>query len=240
MSQTIYERRSTTSALPIYVQISEVLIREIASGRLIDGTCLPPERELAKQHFTTVRTLRKALEIVEEKGLIERVHGSGNYVRSSTAVESIYSMFRLELTTGGGLPTAHVLSVDALEKPSTLPEFGTSNRGTRIRRLRYLNRIPIAVEEIWLDESVGRIDPNTLSDSLYRYYKMQLGFWISRAEDSVGVDGVPEWAPDDFPPPAHTPVGYIERFSHSDQVGTVEYSKTWFDHTSTRYVQRLK
>ncbi len=240
MSQTIYERPTTTSALPIYVQISEVLIREIASGRLIDGTRLPPERELAKQHFTTVRTLRKALEIVEEKGLIERIHGSGNYVRSSPAVESIYSMFRLELTSGGGLPTAHVLSVNELEKPNGLPKFGTSDRGTCIRRLRYLNRIPIAVEEIWLDESAGKIDPDTLSDSLYRYYKMQLGFWISRAEDSVGVAPVPDWAPADFPQPANTPVGYIERFSHSDQVGTVEFSKTWFDHTSARYVQRLK
>ena len=60
-------------------------------------------------------------------------------------------MFRLELTTGGGLPTADILEVAAVEKPADLPVFGTADHGTRVRRLRFLNRIPIAVEEIWLD-----------------------------------------------------------------------------------------
>ncbi|OUD08451.1 GntR family transcriptional regulator [Marivivens niveibacter] len=240
MTQPIYEKSAATTALPIYVQISEVLIREIASGQLIDGTRLPPERELAKQHFTTVRTLRKALDILEEKGLIERIHGSGNYVRSGAAVDSIYSMFRLELRSGGGLPTAKIISVDDMTKTADLPPFGTSDTATRVRRIRYLNRVPIALEEIWLDGSAGKIDPAKLSDSLYRYYKMQLGFWISRAEDYVGVGTVPDWAPLDFPLPAETHTGFIERFSHSDQIGTVEFSRTWFDHTTARYVQRLK
>ena len=48
-------------ALPIYMQICELVIRDIAAGRLVDGQKLPPEREFAKAHGTTVRTLRKAL-----------------------------------------------------------------------------------------------------------------------------------------------------------------------------------
>lgn len=236
----MYEKSESPSALPIYVQISEVLIREIASGRLVDGSRLPPERELAKQHFTTVRTLRKALNILEEKGLLDRIQGSGNYVRSGAVVDSVYSMFRLELRTGGGLPTARVLSVEELEKPADFPLFGTSDRGTRIRRLRYLNRIPMAVEEIWLDRDAGRIDPEALSDSLYRYYKLQLGFWISHAEDTVRIGQVPDWAPSDFAQPIGATVGFIERLSHSEQKGSVEYSRTWFDPERAHYVQRLK
>jgi GntR family transcriptional regulator len=235
----MYERSDSTSALPIYVQISEVLIREIASGRLIDGSRLPPERELAKQHGTSVRTLRKALEILEKKGVLERIQGSGNYVRAAGRLDSIYSMFRLELLNGGGLPTARVLSVDEVEKPADLPAFGTSDRGTRIRRLRFLNRLAIAVEEIWLDRDAGRIIPAKLSDSLYRYYKLELGFWISRAEDHVRIGPVPDWAPDGFAPAPGTITGYIERFSHSDQKGTVEFSRTWFDPERAQYVQRL-
>ena len=236
----MYEKSEAPSALPIYVQISEVLIREIAAGRLIEGARLPPERELAKQHFTTVRTLRKALSILEEKGLLERIHGSGNYVRTGEAVDSVYSMFRLELREGGGLPTARVLSVDFMGKPQDLPRFGTSDNATRIRRLRYLNRFPVAVEEIWLDADAGRIELRDLSDSLYRSYKMKLGFWISHAEDSVSIGTVPHWAPEDFARSPDTHCGYIERHSHSDQKGSVEFSRTWFDHERAHYVQRLK
>ncbi|MEC9403613.1 MAG: GntR family transcriptional regulator, partial [Pseudomonadota bacterium] len=36
----------TSTALPLYVQISELLIRDIAAGRLIDGERLPPERDM--------------------------------------------------------------------------------------------------------------------------------------------------------------------------------------------------
>ena len=73
----MYERQDSPAALPIYAQVSEVLIREIAVGRLADGQRLPPERQLAAAHQVTVRTLRKSLKILEDKGLLERVQGSG-------------------------------------------------------------------------------------------------------------------------------------------------------------------
>ncbi|MEX0284755.1 MAG: GntR family transcriptional regulator [Paracoccaceae bacterium] len=232
--------RRNPNALPIYVQIEELLIRDIAAGRLIAGERLPPEREMATGLGVSVGTLRKALAALENKGMLERIQGSGNYVCDTGSQASVYAMFRLELPEGGGLPRADVLSVDQMEKPADLPRFGASPRGSRVRRLRYLNDTIIAVEEIWLDESVGRVDPQVLSDSLYHYYQRQLGFWIVRAEDRVSVGPVPDWAPSSFTRRAGETVGYIERFSWSDQVEPVEFSKTWFDPNRAIYVQRLK
>jgi len=232
-------RRNSPTSLPLYVQISETLIREIAAGRLVDGERLPPEREMAKQHGTTVRTLRKSLTELEHKGLLERIQGSGNYVRHSQRVDSVYSMFRLELIKGGGLPSADALSVMFCEKPADLPAFGASDTATRIRRLRYLDDTPIAVEEIWLDGAAGRISEASLVDSLYQYYRAQLGFWISRAEDSVSIDAVPTWAPQSFGPSTGTLTGFIERLSWAQSPAAVEYSRTWFDTNQARYIQRL-
>ncbi|WP_299078928.1 GntR family transcriptional regulator [uncultured Ruegeria sp.] len=228
------------NALPMYIQISELLIRDIAAGRLIDGERLPPERDMAAELQVSVGTLRKSLAELEKKGMLERIQGSGNYVRETGTQNSVYAMFRLELPEGGGLPRADILSVDQLEKPDDLPEFGKSNIGSRVRRMRYLNDTIIAVEEIWLDESVGLIDQNLLSDSLYRYYQQQLGFWISRAEDRVSVGLLPHWTPPGFTKPIGETVGYIERFSWSEKPDPVEFSKTWFDADRATYVQRLK
>jgi len=236
----MYERNDGPAALPIYTQVSEVLIREIAAGRLADGQRLPPERQLAATHHVTVRTLRKSLKILEQKGLLERVQGSGNYIRSNSAAQSIYSMFRIELLAGGGLPTAKFLDIVECDKPRDLPEFGTSKRGTRMRRLRYLNKRPIAVEEIWLDADNGTVLPEQASDSLYHYYQVKLGFWISRAEDYVSVCKTPDWAPPDFGKPHGETTGFIERLSWEQKPHPVEYSRTWFDTDIARYVQRLK
>jgi GntR family transcriptional regulator len=54
-------------SLPLYVQIEELLIRDIAAGRYLDGERLPPERDLATSLSTTVTTLRKALVLLEKK-----------------------------------------------------------------------------------------------------------------------------------------------------------------------------
>ncbi|SDX53669.1 transcriptional regulator, GntR family [Ruegeria halocynthiae] len=228
------------NALPIYVQISELLIRDIAAGRLIDGERLPPERDMAVSLNVSVGTLRKSLAELEKKGMLERIHGSGNYIRETGTQNSVYAMFRLELPEGGGLPRADILSVDYLEKPADLPRFGLSDYGSRVRRMRYLNDTIIAVEEIWLDESAGIIDRSLLSDSLYRYYQQQLGFWITRAEDRVSIGTLPDWTPGGFTKPAGQTAGYIERFSWSEKAEPVEFSKTWFDPDRATYVQRLK
>lgn len=227
-------------ALPVYVQLAELLIRDIAAGRLIDGERLPPERVMAGDLNVSVGTLRKALNLLEHKALLRRVQGSGNYIQTSGAHDSVYAMFRLELPQGGGLPRAQVLSISPMDKPRDLPEFGTSRAATRIRRLRRLNDTIIAVEEIWLDRDSGQVDSAALSESLYHYYQSVLGFWIARAEDRVGLGRVPDWAPEAFPCPSGSTVGYIQRLSWSDRAAPVEYSRTWFDSDRAVYVQRLQ
>jgi len=228
-------------ALPLHQQISEMLIREVAAGRLIEGEKLPPERDMAAKLGIAVGTLRKALADLEGKGLLERIQGSGNYVRTKPEVESVYSLFRLELAEGGGLPTARVLSVDRLPKTPDMPAFGAAADGHRIRRLRSLGGRPAAVEEIWLDGAKAeRIGIADLSDSLYHFYRQALGLWIARAEDRIGVATVPDWAPADFGLAAGTAAGLIERIGWAQDGTSVEYSRTWFDHTVARYVSRLR
>ncbi|MEM5583977.1 MULTISPECIES: GntR family transcriptional regulator [unclassified Roseibium] len=228
------------NALPLYVQISELLIRDIASGRLIDGERLPPERDMAEELGISIGTLRKALADLTEKGLLERIQGSGNYIRQGGSQESVYAMFRLELLSGGGLPRAEILDVERMRKPSDLAAFGTSEEGTRIRRLRYLNDVLIAVEEIWLDGDAGTVRRDLLSDSLYRFYQKHLGFWIVRAEDRVTILPLPDWTPGVFQKAPGTITGFIERFSWADRPDPIEYSRTWFDTDRAHYVQRLK
>ena len=228
-------------SLPLYQQISELLIRDIAAGRLIDGERLAPEREMAAEIGIAVGTLRAALRDLTQKGMLVRVQGSGNYVRAKTDPQSVYAMFRLERVEGGGLPTAQVLSVDRLVKDAGLPDFGTSTEGHRIRRLRFLSGQVAAVEEIWLDgDYAAQIAPDDLVESLYLYYRTRLGLWIARAEDSIGLASVPDWAPVAFPHPPGTPLPHITRVSWAQDGARAEVSRTWYDHTTTRYVARLK
>ena len=163
--------------------------------------------------------------------------GVSNYIRKNENHASIYSFFRLELPNGGGLPSADIISIDTLPKPADLPAIGNADFGHRFRRLRYLDKVVAALEEIWLDGSVvPRIDPASVSQSLYKFYREQLGLWIVRAEDWVSLAAVPDWRDARFPIVAGKQAGFIERFGFSQEGIKVEYSRNWFDPQTVRYV----
>jgi GntR family transcriptional regulator len=230
-----------SNALPKYVQVSEMLIREIAAGHIPDGSRLPPERKMAADLNIAVGTLRKAFADLEAKQLLERVQGSGNYVRARPITESIYAFFRLELPEGGGLPTARVIDVVRRRKPDDAPDFGPGNSGHRIRRLRYLNDRPVALEEIWLDgRFAARVRASELVDSLYLFYKQSLGLVIARVTDQVSAGLAPDWSPPEFSLRPGDTAGYIERLSWGQDQAPAEFSRTWFHPELARYTIRLQ
>lgn len=228
-------------ALPLYIQISELLTREIAAGIWPDGTRLPTEIELAGSLGVAVGTLRKALAELEARGLLERIQGSGTYVRAKARTGAIYEFFHLELKDGAGLPTAQILSLDRMPHPEFAPRFGdgASDEAWRVRRLRFLGETPAALEEIWFDaRHVKRLDIDSINESMHLFYRQNLGFWITRVEDRVSAATCPDFAPPGSPFRPGAPLGHVERISWGNAGTVEEYSRNWFDPDTVAYVAR--
>jgi DNA-binding GntR family transcriptional regulator len=62
-------------------QIADVLRGRIASGEYAPGSALPAITALAAEFGVTTNTVRKALGILKDEGLIESVPGYGTFVR---------------------------------------------------------------------------------------------------------------------------------------------------------------
>ena len=62
-------------------RVVEELTRRINQGRLRPGDQLPPLRELGRAFDVSYGVVHAALQRLEEDGLIDKVHGSGTYVR---------------------------------------------------------------------------------------------------------------------------------------------------------------
>ena len=233
----------TSTSLPLYVQISELLHREIAAGHWQTGERLPVESKLADMLGVAVGTLRKALAILEEDGLLERRQGSGTYVRKPPDGGSVYHFFGLELRDGGGIPSADILSLErmpdqqvsqALTHKDNLPDHW------RIRRLRYLNQQKVAGEEIWINGRHSEsLNADRMHESLYVHYRERFGFWISRVTDELSCEPAPDWVTDALDLPAGSVCGLAERRSWSQHDEIEEVSRTWFDPAHCRYMARL-
>ncbi len=234
--------KKQTKRLPLYIQISELLHREIAAGHYQIGERLPIEADLAAQLGVAIGTLRKALSKLEGDGMLERRQGSGTYVKATLNNRAVYQLFRLELLDGGGMPNADTLSVTAAENAYVAGHLGLDSNTPlwRIRRLRYLNQTPAAAEEMWLDQ---RHDPalnaEKLLESLYKHYRDHFDFWITHIEDRISCTGAPDWVADLLGKEPDTMLGFVERLSWSNNDRVEEFSYTWFDPAVARYISRL-
>lgn len=64
-----------------YERIADELRQLIRAGELSPGDRLPSETALVEQYGKSLPTLRQALGLLQSEGLIEKVHGRGNFVR---------------------------------------------------------------------------------------------------------------------------------------------------------------
>ncbi|HWI61472.1 MAG TPA: GntR family transcriptional regulator [Symbiobacteriaceae bacterium] len=77
------------SALPLYVQVKETLVRQIRSGKYQPHSVLPAERELMEQFGVSRITVRRALSDLANEGLVYRKVGRGTYVAAEPIVENL-------------------------------------------------------------------------------------------------------------------------------------------------------
>ncbi|MGM0138295.1 hypothetical protein IGI65_000709 [Enterococcus sp. DIV0755b] len=68
---------------PLYLKILRDLEDKIASGQLAAGDQLPTEKELAEQYHVSRITSKRALNELEQQGLIKRTRGKGSFVTST-------------------------------------------------------------------------------------------------------------------------------------------------------------
>lgn len=73
----------------LYQDLAEQLELDIVNGRLLPGTKLPPQRELADYLDINVSTVTKAFRLCEQKGLLSAKVGSGTFV-SFDALSNAY------------------------------------------------------------------------------------------------------------------------------------------------------
>ena len=64
-----------------YIRVAERLAGRIADGTLPPGSRLPPEKALAAEFRVGYGTVRRAMDVLREQGLIETRWGKGNLVR---------------------------------------------------------------------------------------------------------------------------------------------------------------
>lgn len=71
-----------------FVKVYDILFSRIKSGIYKIDEKLPPEIELAKEMCVSRMTLRQALSLLKEDGLIKNIQGKGNYIKDNETINT--------------------------------------------------------------------------------------------------------------------------------------------------------
>lgn len=117
------------NGIPLYIQLSGQLQEDIACGRLLPGTKLPPQRELADYLDINVSTVSRAFRLCAQKGLLSGSVGSGTYISYNiptnifdTPNDTDASVIELASMTPELIPQEEIREL--LAKMMAEPDFG--------------------------------------------------------------------------------------------------------------------
>ena len=138
------------TAIPYYVQVAETLRRRILTGEYPEGELIPPGQELENEFRVSNITIRKALELLTQDGILQRKRGVGTVVprleRDVVTFELGGSFHRL-VSSLEKLPLEmEVLEIAVVSCPERVRRMMGSDPEKKIWRMKKIRRhhgIPI-------------------------------------------------------------------------------------------------
>jgi GntR family transcriptional regulator len=150
----------TATGMPLHRQLFLVLRDQISSGALETGSALPSESELGQAYGVSRITVRRALQDLQDQGLVRKRPGRGTFVQGSGRSVAPQTM-REGLQMVQDQTTVEVLEVDQRVAPAQvaaylgLPDGSNVVRVLRVRRLS--NSLPVMLTEAWLPDRFANV-----------------------------------------------------------------------------------
>ena len=161
------------------------------------GDFLPTEQELVQSYQVSRDTIRKALTLLVEEGLVKKIHGSGSQVINQEQINFPVSDLTSyqELIVQQGLNSqTNVISLDKIIVDSKLSErtgFSNSRQVWRVVRQRVVDSCASVIDIDYLDTSlVPQLNRSIAEHSIYDYIENQLNLSISHAFKEITIDNV--------------------------------------------------
>lgn len=181
-----------TAAKPLYLQIADELFKQIETGMLSPGDRLPSERVLSQMLDVNRMTLRRALELLEEKDLLVRQPGHGTYIAAPVIERKATHLvpFTRGMRERGYAPGARLILLE-LRPVETLTaqdlDLKVSAPVYHIHRLRTINREPVMLEKLTIPaELFSKFEKHDLcSRSIYDVFETEYGVKVMRARQSL-------------------------------------------------------
>lgn len=226
-----------------YGALAAAMRARIVAGEWPPGSAIPAEQTLAGQHGVALGTMRRALDLLAEQGLVERIHGRGTFVRQGLSGAPMLRFFRFGEGAGGGeAPLSRIVSRDVLTATADVARVlgcGPGERALRLKRLRSVGGQPALFEEIWLPlplfDALADSDTAAWGDLLYPLFAEHCGVYVHRAVDTITFTSLAAAPARALRLPAGHPAARVQRQAYDVAGRCIEWRSTLGDANAFHY-----
>lgn len=157
----------------LYLQVKNVIAKRIKDGVWKANMAIPTEVELIEEFQVSRTTIRQAISLLVQEGVLEKRQGKGTFVKSHELIEQLGHLtgFAEESIKRGFKPGSRLIKWEIKEnlmyEKSLLNRLKEEEKILVIERVRFMDHIPVAVERTYWPEEIGNIhlkeDLNTVN-----------------------------------------------------------------------------
>lgn len=216
-----------------YIGIYKDLSKKINNGELRVNDLLPSENELCIQYDSSRETIRKALNVLVQRGFIHKVRGKGSIVldvnKFSLPISDIVSFKEIAIASNKDWKTT-VHELVFIHPDNYVKENLSLTEEQdiwRIVRSRESNgeRIILDIDYVKSDR-VPRLTKDICESSLYEYFEQELGLVISFAKKEITVEDTTQEDQEYLDLKHMTQVVVVKNFVYLDDATILQYTES--------------
>jgi GntR family transcriptional regulator len=222
-----------------YRAIADELRGRVESGELGAGRLLPSESELSRAYLVSRVTVRKALELLREEGLIDARQGFGWFVAADPVRQALGRLGTIEDQLGelGLSSERQVVGFRFMSPPPRVRQVLGVDAVLEVRRLNLADGQPFARVTVWCPEEVGaRLSRAEVERT--PFYEL-VGVPIGGATQTIGAAAASAADADLLTVPVGSPVLRCERVTRDVEDRPLLVSEHVFPAHRTEFVVDL-
>lgn len=170
-----------------YVKIYDDIAKQVETGQLQAGDKIPSETELMKQYDVSRGTARKAVDLLQERGYVQKIHGKGVFVlQQKNSIEFRFGeivSFKEEherLNRKISTKVVEMKSISATDQLARLLNVEPKTTLQLIKRVRNIDGENVILDvNYFVSDLVPGLTKEIAQRSIYDYIEHSLGLSIS-------------------------------------------------------------
>ena len=219
-----------TSPVPLWAQVSADIRRRIADGAFGEG--FPGEIALTEQYDVSRHTIREALRVLRDEGLLRSERGRGTTIEQNSYSQNLgtlYSLFRT-IEDQGVTQRSEVRRLNTTTNASVAAnlQLAANDELVVLERIRFADDEPLAVDTAWLPKDVAAplLKADFTTGGLYDALASMCGVRPDAGHERVTAQATPAHVSEILALPGDVALLYIERTAYARDV-PVEWRETY-------------